>query len=215
MKVGTDGVLLGAWADLGGAGRILDIGTGSGLVALMAAQRSRAVVVGVEIDADSARQAAENAQASPFADRVEIVAADIRRYSPPEPFGCVLSNPPFFEEDLLPPDPARAAARHTLGLPFAALVSQAFRLLEPGGLFQLIVPYPAKGRLTELCADRGLSLLHATEVITVPRKPPRRALLRFVKGPSSAPPAADRLVLTAADGTRSADYAALTADFYL
>lgn len=215
MKVGTDGVLLGAWAEVKEARRILDIGTGSGLIALMAAQRSSAEVVGVELHVPSVEQARENVAASPFAGRVEIVQADIRGFAPAIPFDCILSNPPFYEEDLLPPDPARAGARHTHGLPFEQLISQAHRLLVPNGLFQVIIPTPARTRFVGLCALHGFSLLLATEVVTSPRKQPKRILLRFVRNLAPTQPVTNRLILTGSDGKRSAEYAALTRDFYL
>lgn len=215
MKVGTDGVLLGAWAEVAGARRILDIGTGSGLIALMAAQRSRAAVTGVELHSPSALQAAENAAASPFSKRVSIVCTDIRDFSPPALFDCILSNPPFYEETLLPPDPDRACARHTQSLSFEQLIVHACRLLSAGGLFQVVIPHPARTRFVGLCALHGLSLLRATEVVTGPRKQPKRILLRFVHDLTPTHPLTDRLVLTGPDGKRSPQYAELTRDFYL
>lgn len=215
MKVGTDGVLLGAWAEVKKARRILDIGTGSGLIALMAAQRSHAEVTGVELHAPSVLQATENVAASPFCKRVAIVHADIRDFAPPALFDCILSNPPFHEEALLPPDPARACGRHTQGLSFEQLIGHARRLLAPGGLFQVVVPYPARDRFVGLCALRGLSLLHATEVVTSQRKQPKRVLLRFIHDLTPTQPLTDRLVLTGPDGQRSPQYAELTRDFYL
>ena len=215
MKVGTDGVLLGAWASVGAAGRILDIGCGSGLVALMAAQRSRGRVVGVEIDEASARQASENAAASPFADRMEIVHADIRRFCPREAFDCVLSNPPFFAEALLPPDEARAAARHTNGLPFGELLAAACRLMAPRATFQLILPATAQPDFLGLATAAGLWLLRATSVVTVTGKAPKRVLLSLTNERPAMPPAFDTLPLCGPDGRRSRAYSELTRDFYL
>jgi len=215
MKVGTDGVLLGAWAEVAEAHRILDIGTGSGLIALMAAQRSHAEVTGVELHASSAWQAAENAAASPFGKRVSIICTDIRDFAPPALFDCILSNPPFYEETLLPPDPARACARHTQGLSFDQLINHARRLLAAGGLFQVIIPHSARTRFVGLCALHGFSLLRATEVVTSPRKQPKRILLRFVHDPAPTQPYTDRLILTGPDRKRSPQYVELTRDFYL
>lgn len=215
MKVGTDGVLLGAWADVSRARRILDIGTGCGLIALMAAQRSAAQVTGIDIHGPSVEQAAANAAASPFASRLHMVRADLAAFRPEAPFDCILSNPPYFEEDLLPPDPVRAAARHTSGLPFTRLVGEAVRLMTPGAQMHVIIPHTARERFTAICATRGLSLTRATEVLTSARKPPRRILLTFVNDPAPADTLTTRLVLTAPDGSRSEAYAALTRDFYL
>ncbi len=215
MKVGTDGVLLGAWADVASARRLLDIGTGSGLIALMAAQRAQAQVIGIEIDAAAAGQARENAAASPFAHRVEIITTALQDFAPDAPFDCILSNPPFFEEDLLPPDAARAAARNAAALPFPVLAAHAARLLSPDGSFQIIVPATAAERFQGICAMNGFALKRRTDVLTSSRKPPKRSLLHFVRDPWTEHPERTALVLTAPDGTRSEDYQALTHDFYL
>lgn len=215
MKVGTDGVLLGAWADFGDAGRILDLGCGSGLIALMAAQRTAAHIVGVELDVEAARQAAENVDASPFAGRIEIVCSDIRNYSPEEAFDCIVSNPPFFEEDLLPPDAGRAAARHTKGLGFEALIANTDRLLRPSGSFCVVLPHEAARRFTILCAAVGLNLERHTAIVTVPGKAPKRSLMAFRKEYLAASPIWDTLPLADSSGQRSAELTRLTADFYL
>lgn len=215
MKVGTDGVLLGAWADVERASRILDIGCGSGLVAIMAAQRSRAFVEAVEIDAPSAEQARENARRSPFAARVSVTCCDIRDFQPAEKFDCVLSNPPYFEEDLLPPDPKRAAARHTGALSFKELISEACRLMSGGGAFHVVLPSSARERFVSLCREAGLHLSRRTDVTTLPGKPPKRALLSFCKGAKADPPETEHFLLCNKDNTRSDQYSALTRDFYL
>lgn len=215
MKVGTDGVLLGAWADVDGAERVLDVGAGSGLVALMLAQRSEQVrVTAIEIDEEAAQQARENVAASPFAGRVEVVAGDFLQYAA-APFDAVVSNPPFFEEDLLPPDQQRASARHTSsGLNFESLVTGSCRLLREGGLLQVIVPKTAQTRFHALCNAAGLTLARATDVRTVVRKAPKRVMLQFVKGASAAAVVRDEIVLME-NGERTAQYAALCRDFYL
>lgn len=216
MKVGTDGVLLGAWAEVERAQRILDIGTGSGLIALMAAQRSQAYVVGIDIHVSSVEQARENVENSPYASRVHIEAYDVRSFSPEDVFDCVLTNPPYFEEDLLPPNDVRAGARHTQGLPFATCIANAHRLLCNGGSFQIILPYTAAARFIALCIKQGFSLQRSTEVRTVNHKPPRRILLHFVKAIQlKTPVQRTSLTLMAPDGNRSEDYAQLTHDFYL
>ena len=100
MKVGTDGCLLGSWADVSQCKRILDIGTGSGLVAIMCAQRSSAAIIGDEIDSEAAAQAAENVAHSPWSNRIEIINCDALEYSSAEPFDAIVSNPPFFSSSL-------------------------------------------------------------------------------------------------------------------
>lgn len=216
MKVGTDGVLLGAWADCSGARTIIDVGTGSGLIALMLAQRfDDARVLALEYDVQAAAQAAENVAQSPFAVRIVVEQGDYCRYN----CSCVdaiVSNPPFFEETLLPPDVERANARHTLsgGLDFPALINRSAALLADGGSFQVIIPKNAQSRFNALCNTAGLTLRRATDVRTVKRKDPKRVLLHFIKGESLLPVERDEIVLMEA-GQRSEAYANLCRDFYL
>lgn len=219
MKVGTDGVLLGAWANVGKARRVLDIGCGSGVIALMAAQRnSDAHVTGVEIDPAAAGDARANAAASPFADRVQIICDDVLALTTGDmpPFDCILANPPYHEEDLLPPSAQRATARHTAGggLTFAALLRAANKLLCPnGGTFSLILPTQAATHFEALAGAHSLYVSRRTTVVTRPGKPSKRTLLELSR--HAAPPACDSLVLLSSDGTRSPQYAALCRDFYL
>ena len=126
MKVGTDGVLLGAWAPLPDKGLGLDIGTGTGLLALMAAQRAKGMVfTGIDIDAAAIAQALDNVAASPFADRIHVRQCALQEFHPAGTvFHAILCNPPYFESSLLPPDDGRKTARHTCSLSFAQLASQ-------------------------------------------------------------------------------------------
>lgn len=219
MKVGTDGVLLGAWADARGARDILDIGCGCGLVALMMAQRNPAArVTGIEIAPGAAADARENAARSPFAARVETVEGDALRHDfGGRRFGCIVSNPPFHEEELLPPAAERAAARHTDGggLTFAALLRVAAALLHESGeaRFSVVLPTAAEARFTALAGCHGLYATRRTLVVTRPAKPAKRVLLELGRTPLPHP--ADTLVLAGGDGRRSPQYSALCRDFYL
>lgn len=137
MKVGTDGTLLGAWAR--GGRRILDVGTGTGLIALMMAQRFRqACVTGIDIDADAVAQAAENVAASPFAQRISIVRSDVKDME--GLFDAIVSNPPYFVGSLHSPDRQRTMARHADTLPYRLLMQQAQRLLTDEGEMSVVVP---------------------------------------------------------------------------
>lgn len=215
MKVGTDGVLLGAWAKVDGVRNVLDVGTGCGLVALMLAQRFPATkITALEIDEQAAKQAAENVQGSPFAQQVCIVTQNFMDFRD-KLFDAIVSNPPFFDEDLLPPDTARANARHTAaGLTFDSLVEHSAELLCQGGSLQVIVPKKAQTRFHALCCCHHLTLVRATDVRTVERKAPKRVLLHFVKGISSELPIRNEIILMA-NGQRSEAYAELCRDFYL
>lgn len=214
MKVGTDGVLLGAWATLPAKGHILDVGTGSGLIALMAAQRTQAIIVGVEIDLDAAQQARENVEASPWAARCDILCTDIADYTPKVLFDTILSNPPYYSGTLVPPDAQRAQARHTSSLPFHVLAQAAKRLLKPQtGTLQVVLPYAEENSFLTACAPMGLYAARRTVVRARREKPLSRVLLTL--SPKNGPTQEDELLLTADDGNRSPAYALLTEDFYL
>ena len=213
MKVGTDGVLLGAWApECIAGGRILDIGTGTGVMAIMAAQRNpSARIVGVEIDDMSALQARENAEASPWADRVEIVNADIRSYEAAAPFDLVISNPPYFVDSLKSPDSGRTTARHTVSLDFGELMSAVERLLAPDGRFAVIVPAEAVSRVV---ASGCLALRRRCDVRSKPSAGPIRTMMEFAAGYCGAPEFSE-LTIGDGKGGYTAEYVVLTRDIYL
>ena len=215
MKVGTDGVLLGAWTRLLPTDRrILDIGTGTGLIALMLAQRApEALVTGIDIA--PVAEARRNAAASPWADRIDFVQCAVQRFEG-GPFDLIVSNPPFFTESLHCPDRGRTTARHTVELPFDELHAAVLRLLAPAGRFSLVLPAGAAEPFAALCADT-LRLTRCTEVRTTPRRAPKRVLLEWQR-PTSAPPAAERTTLTIGTGEAECytdEYRLLTRDFYL
>ncbi len=213
MKVGTDGVLLGAWAE--GGRTILDIGTGTGLVALMMAQRYEdAQVVGIDIDPDASEQARENVAASPFASRISILHTSLQAFKTERKFDAIVSNPPYFEHSLKNPDAARAAARHADSLPFADLFSGVSRLLADEGVFSAIVPMDCLERFCSEAYLSGFFLLRRYDVKTTPRKPSKRCLVAFCR---RRPDVFDRQEVCLMDegGVRSAWYAALTKEFYL
>ena len=199
MKVGTDGVLLGAWAGQGRPGKILDVGTGSGLVALMLAQRfPEAQVTGIDSDPEAAAQARENFAGSPWPQRLRAAHLSLQEFcrdtaatAAARRFDLVVSNPPFYDTTLTSPDPLRTAARHTGGLTHEELQS-ILRL-----------------------ADRSRLHLHRlTHVYSKPSSRPRRILATF--GRQQIPqPLEDSLTLTGTDGTRSPEHIRLTRDFYL
>ena len=228
MKVGTDGVLLGAWAE--GGRHILDIGTGTGLIALMMAQRfGEARVVGIDIDAAACEQARENVAASPFADRIEIVNLSLQAYrktwqeyaktassdtDEAVRFDAIVSNPPFFEHSLRSPDSRRSVARHADSLPFSDLFDSVSQLLSDNGVFNVVIPVE---KMENFCANAYLSGFYISRkylVKTIPSKPAKRCLLTFRK---HLPETLEQkeVCLQNEDGSRSEWYRDLTADFYL
>lgn len=184
MKVGTDGVLVGAWAQVDGARRVLDIGTGSGLIALMLAQRNPdAFVTAVDIDGAAVEQARENVNRTPWAGRMEVFRLDIREA--PEDwhgrFDAIVSNPPYFVESVKCPHVQRNTARHTDELDFDALLSAVSVLLAEKGCFSVILPSAASADFVALAAGKGLHLLRRTWVHPRQELAAKRVLMAFVK----------------------------------
>ncbi len=215
MKVGTDGTLLGAWASARtGDCRILDIGTGTGLIALMMAQRyPESEVIGIDIDGEAVSQAVANAADSPFASRVSIIQEDISDYSV-EPFDAIVCNPPFFVDSLTCPDASRSLARHTGSLTYKTLMQSVKRLLKDDGLFSVVVPVDYRSQLLSEAALAGLILSKECAIKTTPKKTPKRCLMEFRKQPVT-------LVVSTVEtleilpGQRTDWYHHLTKDFYL
>ena len=218
MKVGTDGVLLGAWAGQGSPDSVLDIGTGSGLIALMLAQRfPEARITGIDIDRDAAMQARENFGKSPWKDRLlamHISLQEFCRTHANQRFDLIVSNPPFYDTTLTNPDTRKTTARHTGGLAHNELLLLSASLLSDPGVFSLIIPSESEKSLLRLAGRSGLHLLRLTRVFSKPGSRQRRTLAEFGKTPS-ATPVEDTLTLMNPDGSRSGAHAGLTGDFYL
>ena len=170
MKVGTDGVLLGAWTSVESAHRILDIGTGTGLVALMLAQRSLpdANIVALEIDEAAVGQARENVIRSPWKERVEVVQADFRKYRSSDKFDVIVSNPPYFVDSLECPDRQRTAARHNNSLSYEDLLEGVSGLLTENGFFTVVIPADVAERVKKIASIKKLYAVRQLNVITKP-----------------------------------------------
>ena len=211
MKVGTDGTLLGAWAR--GGETVLDIGTGTGLLALMMAQRfPSSHVVGIDIDSEAVRQARENAAASPFAERIRMVEADIKTFHA-APFNTIVCNPPYFIDSLECPDEQRTLARHASALTYRELIVAAQRLLADDGELSLVIPFDCKQRLEQEAALAGFFKVRECAVKTTPRKQPKRYLLAFRK--HSGELELSEGIIEIQPGVRSQWYQELTKEFYL
>lgn len=223
MKVGTDGVLLGAWAK--GGKRILDIGTGTGLIALMMAQRyPTAQIVGIDIDTEACQQAIENVERSPFHAQIKILLSSLQDFLSPSPtlsedsngygFDAIVSNPPYYINSMKAPDGKRTWARHADTLSTYDLFVGVSRLLNDNGCFSVIVP---SDRVSQLIAEGYLHHLYPSSkchVKTMPTKQPKRCLLSFQK---QRPTYIEETTVNMMDSPteRSEWYQKLTADFYL
>ncbi|MBO4730547.1 MAG: methyltransferase [Bacteroidaceae bacterium] len=220
MKVGTDGVLLGALADCGPESSVLDIGTGTGIVALMLAQRHpEARIVGVDIDADAAAQAAENFAASVWADRLTAVCADARKFeSSKVQYDNIVCNPPYYAHSPASSSQARDAARRADTLTLEELADTASRLLCDDGRLEVIIPFSATDDFIHICWLHGLHLMRRINIRTKVDKPFKRSVLAFTKTnvyANHSVPDTLALGLFNDDGTPTDEYRTLTADFYI
>ena len=212
MKIGTDGTLLGAWAR--GGMSVLDIGTGTGLIALMMAQRfPDSQIVGIDIDPVAVEQARENVAASPFLN-IDIIEADAKTYNVQRStFNVIVSNPPYFTDSLKCPDAQRSLARHSSSLSYGELMTVVNRLLADDGEFSVVIPFDCKALLESEAALAGLFKVRECAVKTTPKKQPRRYLLAFRKHPGELE--LTEGIIETAPNVRSPWYQELTKDFYL
>lgn len=214
MKVGTDGVLLGAWAEVENAGRILDIGTGTGLIALMAAQRNPdAHIDALEIEPHACQQAQENVLASPWASRITIIPTALQDFHPELLYDSILCNPPFFKSSTKAPDSGRSLARHDDTLPHDELVAHVAGLLAPQGHFCVILPTTEALNLIKIARQYKLYPERITFVLPNPGKIPKRYLIKFVANPTEI--SEDELIIEYNRHQYSPRYTELTKDFYL
>ncbi len=213
MKVSTDSVLLGCWARLPQQGRILDAGSGSGLLALMCAQRSEAHIDAVELDPAACDQATSNVRRSPWSDQIEVIRQELGAFARTQTHGYhhVISNPPYFEAGVVAPCPQRARARH--GLPFNQLLDALVTRLHPQGRISLVIPATALASLQQARAEHALHLSRLTAVKTVARKPDKLYLLELARQAVTCEQT--QLVIHHHQGVYSDEFKHLTANFYL
>lgn len=217
MKVGTDGVLLGAWTPTTGDQRILDIGTGTGLIALMLAQRNpKASITAIDIHKPSVNLALYNFSRSTFSNQLVGLEASLQEYAKISKlkFDLIVSNPPFFTSGTKASVKARQEARHNTALPFEVLIEQVKHLLTAQGLFTVVLPFETSDRFVELAFEHGLYLNQWTKVKSKERKPFERSLFCF--GLEKVIPMVDELVLNHEQGRNNwtSAYKSLTSDFY-
>ena len=213
MKVGTDGTLLGAWADCEGAKRVLDIGTGTGLIALMLAQRNnQAEIHAVEIDETASKRARSNFDMSPWAERLDVECCAVQEFNAPEKFDLIISNPPYFVDSLLPPDAKRSTARHTHDLSFEELDKAVCRLLADGGRFALILPTT---EFEKYLAITQLYLARRCDVYPKIGADIKRVMAEFTKHETVATKHETITIEVDKRGDYTDEYRALTKDFYL
>ena len=217
MKVGTDGVLLGAWTNIENARCILDIGTGSGLIALMLAQRCpKATISGIDICENAVSQAKENARNSPFSQKIDIEHVSVQDFAEcnAQVFDLAVSNPPFFTNSLPSPTRERTLARHTETLSLSSLFTSVAQLLSDKGRFSIIYPIDPLHDVLDCAASQGFFLLRQTTVFPTPHARPKRVLLEFSKQPHCIP-IYNELVIEVERHRYSDDFRELVKNFYL
>lgn len=216
MKVGTDGVLLGAWTQTAEARNILDIGTGTGLIALMLAQRTTAIIDAIDIDADACLQAKENSQASPFSDRIHIHHQPLASFKKgkKETYDLIVSNPPYFVHSLKSPEEKRNLARHTESLSLEELIGDSKEMLSPSGRICLILPSDQEEILRQTIERHTLYIRRRTHVIPVSGGTVKRILIELSKTPA-VHIETEELVLEEKRHQYTPQYTALTQAYYL
>ena len=216
MKVGTDGCLLGAWARIDNCRTILDVGCGTGLIAIMAAQRNpEATITAIEIDAKAAGQAAENAKESPWNSRIEIINCDFLSHTSEQKYDTIISNPPYFVNSLTCPDSQRNTARHDDTLTSRALLEHAYTLLHSGGHLSIIIPTDLRDVWCNDAHSTGFGISRETYVHTRPDAPSKRVLIEFIKGDSEVTATTEHFTLETSPGCFTDEATALLKDFYL
>jgi len=216
MKVNTDGVLLGAWTDVNGAKTVLDIGAGTGLISLMIAQRSNAIITGVEIEKNAAEEAVQNVQNSPWKNRVSVQHTSFQDFAATDQnkFDLIVSNPPFFSNSVKNTNPLMSMARHNHLLPFVDIIDGAKKLIGENGKLSLILPADSVQEFIEKANRKNLFLNRLTEVKPFPDKEPNRCLLEFWKRQLVL----QKTTMSVFDETRkdySEEFKILARDFYL
>lgn len=214
MKVGTDGVLLGAWCPVEGTRRALDVGTGCGVIALMVAQRSlSAIIDAIDIDHDAIEEAALNFANSPWSDRLNATESNFNDMDRETHYDLIVSNPPYFTNGILPTGDARTTARHTGSLTYRQLIEGADRLLSNDGSLALITPTDAEQEIIEAATFTSLPVRQVTRVIPVDGAIAKRTL--WLLSHRNLPYHEDTLTIAHADGSFTQEHIELTRAFYL
>lgn len=214
MKVGTDGCLLGGWFDCINSCRILDIGTGSGLIAIMAAQRCKARITGIEIDEAAAMQARENVSNSPWNNRIEIINCDLLKYATDIMFDTIVSNPPYFVNSLKCDNTSRTLARHNDSLGSDAFFKAANGLLTQEGTISIIIPCDIKNEWLTSANSFRFAASRITYIKTTPRKEAKRVMIEFRRA-DNIKCNKNTLVLECEPGKYSEEAKSILRDFYL
>lgn len=215
MKVGVDGVTLGAWADVSGAETILDAGCGSGLIALMLAQRRDAKITALDIDENCVKQSEENVETSPWKNRISVKHISFQDFadSTTKTYDLIVSNPPFFINSLKNPSQTRTIARHTVTLSHLDLVKNAVKILSEKGKLCVILPVTEGENFIDLAEKEGLYCGQKATVFPNLMKPAKRLLLEFRKEKTACK--VYEITIEKERGIYTDEYSEMVKEFYL
>ncbi|MBO4615621.1 MAG: methyltransferase domain-containing protein [Bacteroidales bacterium] len=214
MKVGTDGVLLGAYVDCKNAKRILDIGTGTGLLCLMLAQKCDALIHGIDINDEAVEVAKFNVEQSKWSDRITVFQSSVQDFVSEGKYDLIVSNPPFYTTDVVAPEKGRALARHDLSLNISELAASICRLLSPDGRCYVIYPTEQCRLFEDEASKYGLFVLRRLYVSSRPDVPPIRTIVELSR--KQCEPECDSLYIENGERHDFSDkYRSLTRDYYL
>lgn len=215
MKVGTDGVLLGAWTNVENVKNTLDIGTGSGLIALMLAQKNKSILIdAIDIDSDAVEQARENVMASPFSSQIRCLNTSLQEYISicDQKYDLIVSNPPYFEQSLKSPKENRSMARHADSLSVDELIKISSKLLTPDGRLSVIYPFEYKDFLLQ---QHSLFVNRVANIYPVLGSLPKRVLVEFSKSKQQYPFEETDLLIEKERHVYSDQFVSLAKDYYL
>lgn len=214
LKVCTEACILGAYVDVARSSTILDIGTGTGILALMAAQRAQnAQIEAVELNSDAAQQARENAELSPFGARIAVRQMAVQDFWPPQLFDLIVCNPPFFSNHLRSPQVARNLALHTQSLSFEDLAEAGARLLGQDGRFVVLLPKYETALFEKAALQKGFFQTCQLVVFQRIDAPVFRMITTFQK--TNVPFVSENLYIHQTDGAYSEAFRRLLQDYYL
>ena len=221
MKVCTDACLFGAWsaadAQIQNAKKILDIGSGTGLLSLMLAQQSNAHITAIEIEDGAFNQTVSNFDLSPWKERLDVVHTSIQDYDADDKkqlFDCIITNPPFYEQDLTSPDPAKNLASHSTALSWDVLAETAASLLQDNGAWYVLVPTLRAYTMQKLALNYGLQLSEECLMYNDAKHLPIRAMLKFVKQKETTIQR-NKIVIKNADQSYTTEFTTLLKEYYL
>ncbi len=216
MKVGTDAVLLGSWVEVSGKKKILDIGTGSGIISLMLAQRSEANITGLDIHKGSVEDAVLNFTNSRWATRLKAIQSSFQEYSSlcSESYDLIVSNPPFFTNSLKSPKQLKNISKHNDLLPYQDLIRGIRKIIAGSGKYCIIVPESDAAFINDLSTENGFHCVRQLTIYPKQSKPPSRVIMEFS---TSKPDAVKKeiIIVRNDDNSYSTEYKLVTKDFYL